>query len=190
MIRINLLPVRAARKKESIRLQVSIFSMSLVAALLLMVQWWISLDQTISELQNQVQVAQTYLQKYQKEVREANKIKSELQKLEQKMDVIVQLNADRTGPVRLLDALTGLVISEKMWLTSMSEAKGQMTFSGIAVDNKTVADFMTNLEGAPFFGVVNLISSKQVSVDERKFKEFTITCPLLKAQPKTEEKAS
>jgi len=190
MIRINLLPVRAARKKESIRLQVSIFSMSLLVAVLLMVQWWIYLDKTISELQNQVQVAQTYLQKYQKEVKEANKIKGELEKLRQKMDVIVQLDADRTGPVRLMDGLTGLVVPEKMWLTTMSEAKGQMTLSGIAIDNKTVADFMTNLEGAPFFGVVNLISSKQVNVDERKFKEFTITCPLLRAQPKPEQKAS
>jgi len=190
MIRINLLPVRAARKKESIRLQVSIFSMSLLATLLLMVQWWISLDKTISELENQVQVAQTYLQKYQKEVQEANKIKGELEKLQQKMDVIVQLDADRTAPVRLMDALTNLIIPEKMWLTSLSEAKGQMTFSGIAIDNKTVADFMTNLEGTPFFGVVNLISTKQVNVDERKFKEFTITCPLLKAQQKPEQKAS
>jgi type IV pilus assembly protein PilN len=190
MIRINLLPVRAARKKESIRLQVSIFSLSLFAALLLMVQWSLSLDKKISELENQVQVAQTYLQKYQKEVKEANKIKGELQKLEQKMDVIVQLNADRTGPVRLMDGLTRLVIPEKMWLTSMVESKGQMTFSGIAVDNKTVADFMTNLEGAPFFGVVDLISSKQVNFNDRKFKEFTITCPLLKAQSKPEEEAS
>jgi len=37
---------------------------------------------------------------------------------------------------------------------------------------------------------VNLISSKQVNVDERKFKEFTIACPLLKAQPKPEQKGS
>jgi type IV pilus assembly protein PilN len=182
MIRINLLPVRAARKKESIRLQVSIFGLSLVAVLLLMAQFWMSLDHTISDLQDKIAVAQTYLQKYQKVIKEANKIKTELQKLEQKMDVIVKLEADRGGPVRFMDGLTGLVVPDKMWLTSLSESKGQMTLSGVAVDNKTVADFMTNLEKSPFFGVVNLISSKQVNVEERKFKEFTITCPLLREE--------
>jgi hypothetical protein len=60
----------------------------------------------------------------------------------------------------------------------------------VAVDNNTVADFMTNLEQSPFFGAVNLISSKQVNLEERKFKEFTITCPLLKEQPAGKPKAS
>lgn len=185
MIRINLLPVRAARKKENIRRQVSVFSLSVVFVLLVIVYFWISMGQTISELRVNIERAQKDLTRYQATVREANKIKSDLQKLEQKLAVIGKLEENRSGPVRLMDGLTRLVIPDKMWLTSLSGTEGQMTFTGVATDNKTVADFMTNLEKSTFFGVVNLISSKQVNVQDKKFKEFTITCSMQSVKPKT-----
>jgi S1-C subfamily serine protease len=94
-----------------------------------------------------------------------------------KMDIIVKLEANRTGPVRFMDALTGLVISDKMWLTSLNESKGDMKLAGVATDNKTIADFMTNLEGSPYFSNVDLIASKQTKMGEKQtFKKFTITC--------------
>ena len=185
MIRINLLPVRAARKKENIRRQVSVFCLSVVFVLLVIVYFWISMGQTISELRVNIDRAQKDLARYQATVREADKIKNDLQKLEQKLAVIDKLEENRSGPVRLMDGLTGLVIADKMWLTSLSGTEGQMTFTGVATDNKTVADFMTNLEKSSFFGVVNLISSKQVNVEEKKFKEFSITCSMSGVQPKT-----
>jgi type IV pilus assembly protein PilN len=188
MIRINLLPVRAARKKESIRLQVTVFFLLVVLVVTAMGGIWFSKTQKIADLNGRIETAQIYLQKYKAAVKEANKIKEELQKLQQKMDVIDQLEADRAGPVRFMDALTSVVVPEKMWLTSLSQGKGQMTLSGVAIDNKTVADFMTNLEKSALFGVVDLISSRQINVDERKYKEFTVTCPLSKGQPDKAEK--
>jgi type IV pilus assembly protein PilN len=190
MIRINLLPVRAARKKESVRLQLSVFSMILFAVLLLMAHFWMSMNATIADLQGRIEVAQTYLQKYQKEIREAEKIKKELQTLEQKRDVIVKLEAERSGPIRFMDGLTDLVVPDKMWLTGLSESKGEMTLTGVAVDNKTVADFMTHLEKARLFGVVDLISTKQINLQERKFMEFTVTCPLQTREPTESSKAA
>ncbi len=180
MIRINLLPVRAARKKENIRRQVSIFFLCIVFSLCVMVYFTISTNRKISNLSRDIEIAHAELKKYEAKAKEVRKIKSNLKKLEAKMDVIVKLEANRTGPVRLMDALTGFVVADKMWLTNLTETTGKIKLDGVASDNKTVADFMTSLEGSSLFGGVDLISSKQVQLKPgKKFKKFSIACNLV-----------
>jgi len=58
------------------------------------------------------------------------------------------------------------------------------------MDNKTIADFMTRLEKSPYFKVVDLISSKQIKKEDKKFKQFTIMCQLPSREPKKEPKTS
>ena len=184
MIKINLLPVRAARKKENIRRQVSIFFLCVVFAMCVMVYLTISTNRKIGDLNKKIELAQADLKKFEAKAKEVKKIKQELKKLEAKMDIIVKLESDRTGPVRFMDALTGFVVPDKMWLKTLSEAKGTLKLAGVAADNKTVADFMTTLEQSPLFKNVDLVASKQVTLQKRhKFKEFTITCRLSGKQP-------
>jgi hypothetical protein len=59
-----------------------------------------------------------------------------------------------------------------------------MNLSGMAVDNKTVADFMTRLEESPFFDQVVLVSSRQTPLGpDRKFMAFNIYCQALALLP-------
>jgi type IV pilus assembly protein PilN len=191
MIRINLLPVRAARKKENIRRQISVFFLCVFFFVAVMSYVAYHLSRNISELNAKIENAQAELTKLQAIVKQVNAMKQELDKLEAKMDIIAMLELNRAGPVRIMDALTSLVVAEKMWLTSLTEEGGQMSLAGVAMDNKTIADFMTRIEKSPYFKVVDLISSKQVQLkkDKVKFKEFTIICRLsdrwLKKGPKT-----
>lgn len=191
MIRINLLPVRAARKKENIRRQVSIFSLCIVFVFSVMAYLTVSMNNTISDLSGKIEAVRRDLKKYQAIDKQVKKMKSDLQKLKEKMDIIVKLEANRTGPVRLMDALTRLVAADKMWLTSLTETEGKMKLEGVATDNQTVADFMARLEKTPYFKVVDLISSKQVKLEkDKKFKQFTITCQLSSGVPEKEPKTS
>lgn len=179
MIRINLLPVRAARKKENIRRQVSIFFLCIVFGLSVMVYLTISMSHKVSAINDDIEEVQADLKQYEDKAQRVKKIKGDLKKLEDKMDIIVKLEADRTGPVRFMDELTGFVTPEKIWLTSLSEVQGSLNLSGIAADNKVVADFMTSLEASPVFENVDLVSSKQINMKQgKKFKEFSITCKL------------
>ena len=186
MIRINLLPVRAAQKRENIRRQVSYFLGSVVLVIVAMAYFTISLNRNIANLTTDIDNAKSELVKLQAIVKRVNQIKQELNKLNAKMDVIARLEANRAGPARIMDALTSLVVADRMWLTNMSEAGGKMNLSGVAMDNKTIADFMTRLEKSPHFSVVDLISSKQVELERgRKFKNFTIICRMSGKGPKT-----
>lgn len=191
MIRINLLPVRAARRKENVRRQVSVFFLCVFFFVAVLGYVAYHLNRTISNLNTEIVNAQTELTKLEAIVKRVNEIKKALNKLEAKMDIIAMLELNRSGPVRIMDSLTSLVVADRMWLTSLTEAGGQMSLEGVAMDNKTIADFMTRIEKSPYFNVVDLISSKQIVMkkDKVKFKKFTITCRLsdmwMKKQPKT-----
>lgn len=191
MIKINLFPVRAALKKENIRRQVSIFFLCIVLSVCLMAYITISMRRTISNLNRDITSTQADLEKYEAIAKQVNKMKQDLKRLEEKMDIIVQLEANRTGPVRFMDALTDVVVADKMWLTSLTESGGNMELKGMATDNKIVADFMTRLEKLPIFGTVDLISSMQIRQrQDKKFKQFIITCRMIQGQPKTKPKTS
>lgn len=177
MITINLLPVRAARKKENVRRQVSVFMLCVVFTVCVLAYFGISMSRKISRINGNIETTEAELKRYQAKAQQAASIRKKLKTLEEKMDIIVKLEAHRTGPVRVMDALTELIIANKMWLTSLNESEGAMKLAGVATDNKTIADFMTNLEGSPHFSSVDLISSQQTSEgDKRTFKKFTITC--------------
>ena len=66
MIRINLLPFRAARKKENIRRQVSIFVLSLVFLLIIFFYYNFSLSNKVDSLNANIKNTKTELAKYNK----------------------------------------------------------------------------------------------------------------------------
>jgi type IV pilus assembly protein PilN len=184
MIRVNLLPVRAARKKENVRRQISIFSLTTFFGICAMSYFYFSLNGTIGKLTDQISSAQQELTELEVISRKVKEIQDKLNKLNAKMDIIQKLDTNRTGSVRIMDALTSLVVAQKMWLTTLKETGGMMTLNGVAVDNKTIADFMRRLEGSPYFDQINLVSSKQVRMGEgRKFNGFNINCQVSVLKP-------
>ncbi len=191
MIKINLLPVRAARTKENIRRQVSIYLLCIVFSVVAMGYLSVSMSHKIGRLNTKIEDGNKELQKFQAIEKQVNKMKKELKKLNDKMNIIAKLDASRSGPVRIMDALTNVVVADKMWLTSLKQKTGKLTLDGIAVDNKTVADFMTSLEDSPYFQGVDLVKSQQKPMKQGKnFKQFSITCQALHAPPAKKSKAS
>ena len=185
MIRINLLPFRAARKKENIRRQVSIFLLSLVFLLIILFSYNISLNSKIDKLNTKIKHTKTELEKYDKINNEIAQIKKKLSNLKKKMTVMETLEANRFEPTRLLDIMTQVIVPKRMWFTRL-ESKGQkVKISGIAMDNKTVADFMVRLEGSQMFNDVDLNTLKSKKVQKSNFKSFQISCtkkPIIKPQ--------
>ena len=187
MIRINLLPFRAARKKEDIRRQVSVFVLSLV--MVLIVAGWFSyyLSGKIKSLNKQIQSTQEQVNKYNKINKEIADIKKKLELLNKKIDVIKTLDITRKAPVELLDDMSRLVVEKRMWYTDLTEKGGQVTVAGIALDNPTVAEYMTRLEKSDRYNNVRLVSiNKNDSIKGLALKTFRIkfTKSLPKKQPK------
>jgi type IV pilus assembly protein PilN len=152
MIRINLLPFRAARKKENIRRQVSVFFLCLLLVLIVLgwVHYYLGSKQT--RLTTNVADTKKELALFKQKNDEIIELRQKLQDLEMRQNVIQDLEKKRFEPVHIMDELAGKMISERMWLTRLNIAGSQMDIDGIALDNKTVADFIDNLEGLPELG--------------------------------------
>jgi type IV pilus assembly protein PilN len=194
MIRINLLPYRAARKKENIRRQISLFLLSCILVFAALFFYNMSLQKSIDALDTKIKNSKTMLAKFEKQAKEADRIKKELNKLEKKIDVIKSLETGRKAAVLMLDDMTKMVaqktsISEsdlssnkddkpvkRLWFTSFQAKGDNIDIKGIALDNKTVADFMTRLEVSKLYKNVNLKTIKQKKINKLNLKSFEITC--------------
>ncbi len=189
MIKINLLPFRTARKKENVRRQLSILFFSLFLVFILLVYYNIKLSGQVKEIKSKVETTKSETAKYEKINNEIAEIKGKLEVLKTKMNVINTLESNRYEPVRLMDTMTSLVIPKRMWFVSLDARGNSVNISGVAVDNQTVADFMTRLERSNLFETVNLKTLKQYMVNKAIFKSFELSCAKrVKKEVKKDEK--
>jgi type IV pilus assembly protein PilN len=190
MIRINLLPFRTNRKKENIRRQVSIFLLSLAFMLIILFYFNFSLSSKIGNLNTKIKDTQSDLGKYDKINKEIAQIKKKLDNLKKKMAVMDTLEANRFAPIRLLDTMTQTIVTKRMWFTTLQSKDKQVSITGVALDNTTVADFMVRLENSGLFKEVDLKSLKRAKSQKgstSKFIDFSIICtkkPLIQPQKK------
>ncbi len=178
MIRINLLPYREKRKKENIRRQVSIFALSFVFFLIALYFVQSLLSGKIERMRAGIAATKAELAKYEQINKEIDEITKKLDILQKKTAVIQNLQLERHKAVELMDMLTRAIVSKRMWFTRLAAGNDTVSIDGIALDNKTVADFMTNLENTRFFTAVNLKSIRQETIRERgiSLKKFEIAC--------------
>ncbi|MFH1982690.1 MAG: PilN domain-containing protein [Pseudomonadota bacterium] len=175
MIRINLLPFRAARKKENVRRQISMFLLTVLMVGLALFYYNSYLGGQVTTLMAAVSSTQEELQTYEKKNREVAVLKKQLDILVKKTEVIESLAANREEAVRLMDTMTQVVVPERMWLTSFSATDTQVSLSGTAIDNRTIAEFMLRLEAVDRFKDVTLQSSRQIQFQSSIFlKTFSI----------------
>jgi len=175
MIKINLLPFRAARKKENVRRQVSIFLLSIAFVSMALIYYNSHLASQVTYLTADVESRQEELRTYQKKNREVAALKKQLEILVKKAEVIEALALQREEAVRLMDTMTKVVVPERMWLTSFSASDTQVSLSGTAIDNRTIAEFMLRLEAVDRFHNVSLQSSRQTQIRSNLFlKQFSI----------------
>jgi type IV pilus assembly protein PilN len=190
MIRINLLPFRSTRKKENIRRQLSIFALSLILAAVAIFGVNFLFGSQLDDLNSRIAATQTELTKYEKINKEIEEIKKKLDNLNKKMAVIRDLEDHRYEPVRLMDTLSQVIIEKRMWYTAVDIKSDLVSINGIAMDDKTVADFMLRLESSDLFSAVNLKTLRQVEIQKTMLKNFEISCQkkqMLKAETKTKE---
>jgi type IV pilus assembly protein PilN len=204
MIRINLLPYRESRKKESNLRQVNIFlaAFFIVFAILLFYSIW--LGNKVNDLNTKIKNTKKMLTQAEAQAKKVDHIKNELEKLAQKTEVIKNIETNRRAPVILLENMTKMVAEKtsistpdttaenddkpvkRLWFINFEASGETVNIIGIALDNKTIADFMSRLEESKLYKNVNLKTIKQQKVDKLNLKRFEIAC--VKSSLKKSEK--
>ena len=178
MIRINLLPFRAARKKENIRRQVSYYLGSVVLALVVMTYAFLQVRGELSSLKGEKQRIEKELATFEETIERIDELEKLIADIRIKLDVIKDLEMKKTGPVHLLDQVAEAVPRDKLWLSSFVEKDGKLTLTGTAMDNETFSLFMTQLAEAELITSVDMNETKARFIPEYKLNvfDFSLEC--------------
>jgi type IV pilus assembly protein PilN len=160
------------------------FLLTFVLVIIAVIYYNVMLSNKIKAMTIRNNNTQAQIAKYEKINREIETIKKKLNQLNQKIKVIETLEGSRKDTIKLMDSMTNLIIPERMWFESLDVKGSNIAINGVALDERTIADFMINLEKV--YSSVALKSLKQVEIKSRSLnlKEFSLT--LKKVQPTTD----
>jgi type IV pilus assembly protein PilN len=161
MIRINLLPVRAVKKREMGRQVLVLFAVVLLGAAVGNYFWYADRD---GELTRQRQgITQTRAK-----IAELEKVIGEVANINARKAEVDSLRKGRNGPVRMLDALAS-AMPKKVWIKSFAETSNAVAIDGAAVSHDEVAEFMRGLNGVVWTpkGMGRLVDQRRDSKTSR-----------------------
>jgi type IV pilus assembly protein PilN len=177
MIKINLLPIRASKRKESARQQLLILLVSLLAVIGIALAAYsfllIKIKSTNTEIARSEQEIQELKAKIGK-IKDLERLKADVQK---KLDVLNQLRRGKSGPVHRLTTLSSAV-PDKLWLTGYTESANGVKITGVAFTEELIASFMRSLQESEDFTNVELVVSEQVEMVGMKLKKFELLLAL------------
>jgi type IV pilus assembly protein PilN len=177
MIRINLLPHKAAQKKEKLKSQLYVAGGTVIVTALLCILAYLQLLNAVQTAKDDVTAKKAEISRLMKIIGEVNEYKKRQEALRAKLDILDKLEKSRRGPVITLDELYK-ALPEKLWLESFKEASGRINLTGFATDEETVALFMRNLEQSPQFAQVALGSVQKVVQEGVRLHKFDLSCAL------------
>ena len=160
MIRINLLPVRASKKRESGRQQIVVGALVLALALLGNYYWYNQIDNDERALDARISATRDDISKLEKTIGEVKSITAEKKALEDKLKILDNLKKGRTGPVKVMDELSNL-IPARVWLADYQEQGGSVTMHGSAVNYEDLSVFSKKLKTSKHFTDVVIKGAKQ-----------------------------
>ena len=111
--------------------------------------------------------------------------------LQQRINIIEQLQRNRTGGQELLDALANTVTrTDTLWLTSLNRKGNGLTIVGTAGSINAVANFITQLKHSGYFDQIEIKESTQdtKNSDIQTF-AFTLTAQFALPQDRSADTA-
>ena len=150
MIRINLLPVRASKKREAGKQWLALFVLVTVASLVGNYFWYSDAERRLTAINQRIVRYQKDVQTLNKIIGEVKNIKAEKKEMEDKLAILRKLRDGRTGPVRVLDELSN-IIPQRLWVKSWDDNDGAVSIQGSAINHEEVSTFLKKLKASKFF---------------------------------------
>ncbi len=168
MIKINLLPVKRSKKRDAATRELVIGGGVTGVLLIVLYVWYAVMDSKLSAVVDSVNKSKADIARIEQDIVKVDEFKKKKKELEQKLEVIDDLKAKKTGPVKLLDELA-LTMPKRVWLVSFEEKNGSMIIEGGAADNDELSDFLSYLtKQSKFFSGVTLIYSETAAPDRNQ----------------------
>ncbi len=196
MIRVNLLPIKQARRRSAGKVQLWMFAAVIITELLVLGLLWFIAESDLDREKQKVEQYRQDVAAAREAVKDAQQLEAQKQQLQQQLSVLAKLEAQRSGPVRVLDELQAMLSpprneedrfaqlqknwnvdwdTRRLYLESVVEKGGKFTMSGTAVNADDVAEFLQRLTTAEHFKNVQLdVVQAQNRKDSARTVSFTI----------------
>lgn len=175
MIRINLLPVRAKKKRNTSIYQLVAMSGGILLTILVAVIVHFAYQNTIEQQAKKIEDSDAEIKRLEKIIGEVKELDTQKQRLLNQLAVIDRLEKGKRGPVRVLDEMSS-AIPKRVWLMDFKEAGGVMSLRGAAIDNADVSEFMRALQKSPYFTEVTLKFTQADAREGVQIYRFQIEC--------------
>jgi Tfp pilus assembly protein PilN len=195
MIRINLLGTQKGKNKRSAASAATVMEVGdvgsptmkvlvvLALAGLVNLGYWYELDKQHRDIAAKMEVAvrknaelADVKARYLERQREAENYK-------RRVDVIDQLRAAQSGPVKLMDTIGQTVNgTEAVWLNTMKDTGPSIDIEGMALSTDAVASLIANLQKTGYFKNIEIKETYQDDTyKEMQAFNFTLTCEKAKS---------
>ncbi|AGF77373.1 Tfp pilus assembly protein PilN [Desulfocapsa sulfexigens DSM 10523] len=190
MLRINLLPIRQLKKRAKARNQIISFLTLLIFLFLILGTVSFLQSTQIKNIESSIAELKREKQQYAPILAEMKKLEQTKKDLENKIGIIKKLRRDSAITVHILDEVAKKVDSKRMWLKSLKQQGANLSLTGVALDNQTIAQFMDALKDSPYISEVNLSNASLAKVSGRDLKSFSLACDIVSPPEESQKKAN
>ncbi len=173
MIRINLLPVKEIKAEVSRRRELTLGGLCLGLALITIAGTYLVQYSRISALENELGGLRAELATLNVKAKGVADLEAKIKEVKSKHQVIEDIDRKKAGPVRVMQSLSAAT-PVALWLTQFKETGGNLTITGVATDNQTIAEFLKALGTHSYFKDTELVETTQTDQAGAAPKRFSI----------------
>jgi type IV pilus assembly protein PilN len=195
MIRVNLLPIKQQRRRASAKKMLFVFLALIGLELLVFAAVYFTYDSELTSLKDRVAVGNQEVAAAKEEVKDAEQLQRDRDQLTQQLQILDDLERQRSGPVRMMDELQAMLSPprneedrfaqlqknwnvewdpQRLWLDSVEETNAAFKLKGGAANPDDVAEFLQRLSTGRYFDAVELdvVTAKGGQGTSSKYVEF------------------
>lgn len=184
MIRINLLPHRAEKRRAK-QVQFAILSgLSLVAGIVIIGLVHAAIDTRISYQGRRNDYLKQQIVVLDKQIAEIKKLREQTQSLLARKNVVENLQSTRASVVHLLDQVLR-ILPDGIYLKSLKQTGDKISIVGLAQSNARVSTLMRAIEDSPWLNSPTLIEIHASSTAGARLSEFSLNFNLSRLEAVT-----
>jgi type IV pilus assembly protein PilN len=184
MIRINLLPHRALKRKA---LQRQFYVIAAVVALFGAGIWFIVHSLLADRIADQLarnRFLEEKIVELDKQIEEIKKLREQTAQLLARKKVVESLQANRAEAVHLLDELVRQ-LPDGVYLKGVKQTGQRVAITGYAQSNARVSTLMRNLESSPWLEQASLVEIKTALQNNQRLSEFQLNVNIARQAPES-----
>ncbi len=182
MIRVNLLPHRAEKRKAR-QVQFIAFSViSLVLAAVVVGFVHVAISGQIFYQERRNQYLKEEIAVLDKQIAEIKKLREQTALLMERKEVVENLQSTRSDVVHLLDQMLRIVPEGVYW-KALKQTGNKINLVGYAQSNARISTLMRSIEDSPRLESPILVVIQATTADKMRMNEFTLNFNLSKQTP-------